>query len=416
MVNNNLNSVGSYGSQNLTKILSSQYNELVSKNREISLTDDKVQKIFQEIRDNLNLNTSNFEFKDVKKAINSDSKLNKTINVDLSELNIAVFKSDEQKAIEVIERLEELTTSIKSKSNELYECIDRKPAPNGGYIYEFILREEYRDIEIIDNNIEENNLGDEKKEILSQRQKKAQELIDNEFPAVFPLGSKILEKLPKGDQSSHNGLDFNIMKLLAYKYEIKDNKLHIFLPDKDALTNSYNKIQNSDSNRYPEISIADSKGIATDEDFINATLKHDTLLSNGAEFIHDHIYHVRTVICNITNESKHSKDYIEERDRIRNIISDNKKLIEKHKDSLTPREFEIAMCMLGSVADGFNARPKYIARLFSSHDKDMTSFQRTLENPLQYTSWGNFFQKKFGDDLPLETKVIYQKLFPEVGA
>lgn len=415
MVNYNLNSAGSYGSQNLTKILSSQYNELVRKNPEISLTDDKVQKIFQEIRDNLNLNTSNFEFKDVKKAINSDSKLNKTSNVFLRSLNIAVFKSDEQKAIEVIERLEELTKSIKSKSNELYECIDRKPARNGGYIYEFILREEYRDIEIIDNKIEKNNLNDEKKEILSQRQKKAQELIDNEFPAVFPLGSNILEKLPKGDQSSNNSKQFKVMKFLGYKYEIRDNKLHIFLPDKDALTNSYNKIQQSDSNRYPKISIADSKGIATDEDFIKATLKHDTLLSSGAEFIHDHIYHVHTVICNITNDSKQAKEYIEERTRIRGIISNNKKLIEKHKDSLTPREFEIAMCILGSVADGFNARPKWIALSLSDHNKDMTSFQRTLENPLHHKSWGNFFQKKFGDDLSL-TEGIYQKLFPKVGA
>lgn len=418
MINNN------FGAQNITKLFSSKYNELIPKNSKENLNNEKICKIFNQIRNDLK--KQNFELNDgITKIQNEYEKINPVKKIFFKIKSLLGFKSEIQKAKEILKIVDiNEISEIVNKSNDIYECIGKSKGPDGGYIYEFTIKNNFVDFDIPSDapemNTEESPVEEDEEEgenyaradVLRDQdhaREAGRKIINKQFPAVYPLGSTVIQLLPESQMENQDDRK-EFYKKLGYKLEFKDNQLHFFLPDKESLTNSYNKLRETDKNRWPKISIADSEGIASDEDYISAILKHDSLLSKEKEFIHDQFFHIYVLLGNIY-DSTTAEEYTTERDRLREVIVRDKTLIEEHKAQLTENEFQLAMCILGSVADGFNAR-SFVFANNRRKEEDQKTFQNRLNEPYKNDMWGNYFNSRFLKMENLSEK-IYQNLFNE---
>jgi hypothetical protein len=124
-----------------------------------------------------------------------------------------------------------------------WDCVGKKAAPQGGFIYEFRFNEDKR-----------------------------KTLNDFDEAAIEPLPEDefLFEK-------------FNKLSFLGY--EKKDDRL--YCPDKEALLNGWSK-------EFPEreLKILDSNEIFSHIDFVQGYIDHDVIFSNQKEFVHDQIFHL----------------------------------------------------------------------------------------------------------------------------
>jgi hypothetical protein len=74
-----------------------------------------------------------------------------------------------------------------------------------------------------------------------------------------------------------------------------DPKHYLEIPDRKTLIARWEMIR-AHCPSLPELDILETDGVAGDLEFVDAYLNHDILLSNGAEFVHDHTTHVFNTI------------------------------------------------------------------------------------------------------------------------
>ncbi|MCB1137006.1 MAG: hypothetical protein KDK78_12120, partial [Chlamydiia bacterium] len=130
------------------------------------------------------------------------------------------------------------------------------------------------------------------KEKYQRDAKLAQAAKDALFPASEPLPSNLP---PRFDEHAEQ------FKALGYQWE--GNTL--ILPDRDALQARWEHLRTDRPDLHlPEISIYSCpEGKAEDADFLFAHLRHDAVLSEGDEFVHDHIYHLVPMFRRIFEDS-----------------------------------------------------------------------------------------------------------------
>lgn len=137
---------------------------------------------------------------------------------------------------------------IAKRTGVLWECIGRRADKEGGYLYSFKLK-----------------ITDEAE---------VEQLIDAHFPALEPRGSS--RRIRQFDDD---------LKRLGYGSKENQEGVFLELPDAEALSRRWEK-------NHPGLEILSSEGVADDRTFIEAFFTHDLLISNGKEFVHDHIFHV----------------------------------------------------------------------------------------------------------------------------
>ncbi len=174
------------------------------------------------------------------------------------------------KKLKPIESKEE---AIQRVSGELWECFDRTLGPHGGFIYHFRMKPEFT-----------MGSGKSKDEV--------EAAINRKMDAIFPAVEANLSRLDE-IFFDNNGGYHPLLQNLGYSCDKKTGIL--LLPDHEALKKGWTKLQQT----YPQLldlDIVSSEGVADDFSYINSYLTNDVLLSTGREFVHDHLFHVISIV------------------------------------------------------------------------------------------------------------------------
>jgi hypothetical protein len=154
---------------------------------------------------------------------------------------------------------------IDQHTSELWRCVGRREGPTGvGFLYEFKMKPEY--------------LGDEA-------------LMKDKMREIYPAIEFTFNQSFQAINTHHN----KYLNDLGYGIQFFYDHLAITLPDRDALLALYNRYRESHPD-LPELNIISSPGIATDKDFVQAMIKHDAMIADGKEFIHDHSAHILVLL------------------------------------------------------------------------------------------------------------------------
>lgn len=242
-------------------------------------------------------------------------------------------------------------SELTKKTGKLWECIARTLQPSGGYIYQFKLKPEFDTVTT--NLLTKNCLmaaQAKSKEIFPaleiyaedypylelkfwKSEKLQEEWIDGKCNAVLQdsngllLSSKgsITEIFRSIRQTIKAGLDRRLkigedLRLLGFKKITNQKGVYLFLPDCEELKVRFGKLSKIRPN-LGSLHITSSEGIASDMDFVKAYMTHDGLLSEGAEFMHDHSAHILPLLyLKLESESLSTK----------NIYEKSKKMIVNH--------------------------------------------------------------------------------------
>ncbi len=160
---------------------------------------------------------------------------------------------------------------------------------------------------------------------------------------------------------------FNELGYSSYK----DSEGHIVLtlPDRQALLARWDLIMKKNLD-LPKLNIADASGIAGDMEFVKAYILHDALLSDGKEFIHDHMYHITRVISLILSGDDNQRDkiYSKEKHRLVELVDKayRKIIFFKQKNdgedrniTVSEKDLEKIEMTLASVVDIISAQLDY---------------------------------------------------------
>jgi hypothetical protein len=112
---------------------------------------------------------------------------------------------------------------------------------------------------------------------------------------------------------------------------------------------------------YCRLRIGNSKGIATDEEFIVSHFEYDGLLSDSIEFLHDHFFHIIRLIFRVYNATI-SGDYAKEKSEQTATIKaayEKIKAVERvGSEKVSTIEIQQAMKMLALALDIINSKTK----------------------------------------------------------
>lgn len=195
-----------------------------------------------------------------------------------------------------------------ARDGGLWECVGEKNASDGNS-WIFKLRWEFDRI----------TRRRREPSVLEQNQKHINEKDDAMFPAL-----EITLFL------FHNLFKKQILIDLGYKLEIGPSGDYITLPDGETIMNRWKELRTRPEYAHlPDLSIYFSNGVASHQEFIQAFLKYDLLLSTGIEFAHDQMFHLMRILV-IMSEST---EYVEVRDIARNfVVSLNQSIVAARND------------------------------------------------------------------------------------
>jgi hypothetical protein len=251
---------------------------------------------------------------------------------------------------------------IDQHTSELWRCVGRREDPTGvGFLYDFKLKPEY--------------LGDES-------------LIKDKMNEIYPA-------IEFHTYESFRALvshDHHYLPALGYQVQSFYNDIVITLPDRNALIALYNRYRESHRG-LPELSIISSPGIATDKDFVQAMIKHDAIIADGKEFIHDHTAHILILLQRILRyyptytlfKAESTEHYQLHLDKIEQLKSE---LIKEKSDFFTETEardlsvyLPVFETLLGALVDTLSSY-----RSFAPHG---------LEVIIMSPEWRNYLKKRY---------------------
>jgi hypothetical protein len=258
---------------------------------------------------------------------------------------------------------------IDQHTGELWRCIGRREGPTGiGFLYKFKIKPEYLTSE----------------RLTTAKMREIYPAIEFTFDQSFRLI----------DTYYHTYLAD-----LGYSNQPFDDHNVITLPDRDALIALYNRYRESHPD-LPELNIISSPGIATDKDFVQAMIKHDAMVADGKEFIHDHSAHILVLLKRIfeiqydshfrrsdfnlfkTESTKHYQMYLDKVERLKSELSKGKSdfFTEAQARDLSTY-FPVFETLVGALVDTLSNR---------------TTFDPyTLENGIIEPQWQDYLKKRY---------------------
>lgn len=237
-----------------------------------------------------------------------------------------------------------------AKSGRMWSCIGSEKGIHGGKIYSFEFLEQFKDenafMEKIKEIFPEVEAGDEwacgldpdylerKLELLKTNPEKS---------GYQKLEAKyILEGLPTRISLCKK---FNILGFRAY---VQDDKTVLQLPDTLALLANWEQLRQTTPN-LSELSIISMEEAATDEEFIDAFLKFDLLISEEKSFLHDLQIHTYDFLRGRLCDDKGM--LIQQRNDFRVEVSKQLNLIKKASQRISKQDLESIMTALAFKID-----------------------------------------------------------------
>lgn len=251
-----------------------------------------------------------------------------------------------------LEKLSNAQKEIAQRSSVIWVCIARIPNRDGGYLYQFKLRDKF------DYITDYSTISTEELKSKVEEMYQTKRLI---YPALETCGLEALhlssllkfeeyltflslfcalnyiqqnkkydyeintiEKIKKILLQSEfffdNGVSLYktamVLNELGLNAQRKDDGVYLSLPDREAFLVRWENFRCANP-QMPEFKIKESEGIAGHEEFILAYLQNDLLLSKGKEFIHDIIIHLISRLKLIFDSPE---KYLSEKDRINLLI------------------------------------------------------------------------------------------------
>ncbi len=253
-------------------------------------------------------------------------------------------------------------SELAKKESALYHCVAVRHDLYGGKLYTFKQKEEFADTSAFIA------------------------LTNRIFPAV---------------EQRVGGVPFRIKKTLFEKLGFSViSEDTITLPDREAFLARWAILQESDKS-LPDLRIADSAGIATDMEYIWSYLSHDSLLSDGKEFVHDQLLHIAMLVQLIEGEAC---QYIQAKYRtVLKIARACTRIFCQDGEERPKLEF-----ILGAFVDILAAE---------TTNQSVRDFERTLPNfALGFVDnkrYGEFYRTRFGEAPPKSLIInLWNKVVP----
>lgn len=325
---------------------------------------------------------------------------------------------------------------IARKHSALWECVKRRHDKYGGYIYTFRLRDEFDERlspEKADAAIREKN-----KELSPAIERPVDFEIEafdfslSEDAWIHKLKSRIdFTNDTEGKMDKFMRNRFRIFREIAkLGYEVKTDSTGVYFsaPDREALLNRYQKLKETHPT-LPDFDVVSSDGIASDIEYIEALSVCDAILSDGNEFMHDHLAHIIPTLhlLLILEMSQFSEEqsslppegigkptYRQEKVRLGKMIVGAwgrimtvKKAIENNPEILPPEDrayykkaFEQIETTLGLAVDTLSAAYSWDEDLYGM---GTFRFQPSFFQDIGFIkgSWGyedRFAQRRYGED------------------
>lgn len=277
---------------------------------------------------------------------------------------------------------------LHNKQGKAWTCISRRLDISGGYVYTYKYKTE---IDYMD-------------------------IYESIFPAIEPAFANV-RCLSEYKKTS----DFYVaLQSLGYGYKKDISGVYMDLPDRDVLLARWEKLREKNPDLKP-LNILSSNGIAGDVPFALAFITHDGLLSSGEEFVHDHCYHILTLLKYLLWYKNENGDfvrniYIEEQkfqlSKMINVAYAKITLAERHLKTekakgeasskvLGLKKSQLAQMktLLGATADSLSARAE--ANSFSMYagmadvDPEKTLYKYFKDN-LESEYWTLYFENRYG--------------------
>lgn len=325
---------------------------------------------------------------------------------------------------------------IKKHSGELWECIGKRKALYGGYIYEFIAEEKFDNFSPNPDLISRiENVAKKTREIypaIEQPPEGLWQFCENPEVKNIEISEAVSKlignaRIANTGQSEQEIRDLvkqtpleiivnslwdlfkdrrKILKEAGYQVVMdKNSRLHLELPDLEALQNGWEHVRETHPElQLPDLDVVESEGIADDLAYAKAYQEHDVLLSTGKEFVHDHTVHVMTRIFRML---KGKEDYEAEKERITTIIKNLQSTIEEavkreEPDGILHKEKEKLDFLVGMFTDVFFS--------FGEDGQILIATQETIESSLsgEYETdhvWDDYLEKRFGPGTTFDTLV-----------
>lgn len=178
---------------------------------------------------------------------------------------------------------------------------------------------------------------------------------------------------------------------LGYSCELINHNIYLTLPGLEALQNG---LEQSPFSYLKNLTIEASKGISSDQHFIESFLEKDCLLSNDKEFVHDHAAHVLLQLS-IAFETK--ENYPQFKEQVRYAI---KSLIYEpllwNKIKGSPLHYVAMWAFLGKIVDVLQTMSHQELNKTISQE-GVNQFYEIAIDPIKTLSkqWEIYFEKRF---------------------
>ncbi len=287
---------------------------------------------------------------------------------------------------DISDRLAEVEKAdLKQKSGHMWDCIGRSDG-----IYQFRMKPEYESDEAfhlktkeITPAIEVSAAGVVWLFDTSRADSmilKAEELLKVGGSKSMPLREAYntfgLKLLPFSGLSQRSALLGLVYEDLGYGVRVDKEGTVLLLPNREVLEERWAKLQEKNS-ELADLHVLGAAGIATDEAFLEGHVTHNILLSDGKEFIHDHIIHLVAGIELLASLAANGIDYETYKHTVvqglfgvyKKILSVDHRL--KGMDPnflLTSKELALLKRSIGAVVDVTTAQARqYNSSVIRSH-------------------------------------------------
>jgi len=342
---------------------------------------------------------------------------------------------------EKLDELNSLQNDLKAHSGALWECVDRRESPFGGFIYRFIVKDESLD----DFTLHPDAL---------RREEEVEQKLSDIYPALelnplraadfFMMNKEEycdrLEKIIalKRENSSltdrsifslerdfdsqlkeaRRAMDFEIARdappfsEVGYLVFFNDQgQLVMELPDREALVKGWENLQRKYPQKdLPDMNIVSAEGSVDDISFAQAYFKYDGLLSTGKEFIHDHSVHIYALIERMW---KGRESYLKEKQRLRKsleapfqFVLKVKKMCEESR-GLENTSTKLALSYMSNNLEKLKFLVGSLADAIFSYDNDDIDLlnpkwaEDYCSNPLHF-AWDSYLKRRFGNGVDVQ--------------
>lgn len=156
-------------------------------------------------------------------------------------------------------------------------------------------------------------------------------------------------------------------KILGYRRLTGLSGEYMVLPDPSTIINRWREVLALPEAKdvYQKLTIAETEGSSTVEEYIDLFIEHDIVCSLTSEFVHDNQYHILSTIQLIMSTS--AKEYTDLRALVREYLQKaqlaikNAEAIEKYKADGTM--LKILTITMGIFADAFSIKDRLVERL-----------------------------------------------------